>query len=45
MNTEITNAVVASDDKAQYDEKVKRRLKREQKEKRENMPAPKILGD
>lgn len=28
-----------------YDEKVKRRLKREQKEKRENMPAPKILGD
>lgn len=28
-----------------YDEKVKRRLKREEKEKRENMPAPKILGD
>ena len=26
MNTEITNAVVASDDKAQYDEKVKRLL-------------------
>lgn len=28
-----------------YDEKVKRRQKREEKEKRENMPAPKILGD
>lgn len=28
-----------------YDEKVKRRLKREEKEKKENMPAPKILGD
>ena len=26
MNTEITNAVVASDDKAQYDEKAKRLL-------------------
>lgn len=28
-----------------YDEKVKRQLKREEKEKKENMPAPKILGD
>lgn len=28
-----------------YDESVKRRLKREEKEKKENMPAPKILGD
>ena len=28
-----------------YDEKVKRRLKHEEKEKKENIPAPKILGD
>lgn len=28
-----------------YDEKVKRKLRREEKERKENMPAPKILGE